>query len=80
MPNSSVSSKRTPLQLNENALTVLRRRYLVKDEAGRPAESPEDLFWRVARTVAAPDAQYGASPGAVEAVAEAFFVLMATRV
>ncbi len=80
MPHSSVSSKRTPLQLTENALTVLRRRYLVKDEAGRPAESPEDLFWRVARTIAAPDAQYGASPGAVEAVAEAFYSLMATRV
>jgi len=68
------------LDLSPNALTVLERRYLVKDEAGRPAERPEDLFWRVARTIAAPDATYGASPKAVAALGEAFFELMATRV
>ncbi len=68
------------LDLTPNAITVLERRYLVKDEQGRPVESPEDLFWRVARTVAEPDASYGASPKAVETLAEAFFELMATRV
>src|SRR3989449_11345637 len=68
------------LALSPNALTVLERRYLVKDETGRPAERPEDLFWRVARTIAAPDASYGASAKAVEALAETFFDLMATRV
>ena len=68
------------LELSPNALTVLERRYLVKDEAGRPAEPPADLFWRVARTIAAPDAAYGASPQAVAALGEAFFNLMATRV
>ena len=44
-----------------------------------PTERPEDLFWRVARTVAAPDRLYGASEGAVEAVAEEFFRIMAER-
>ena len=68
------------LDLTPNAITVLERRYLVKDEQGRPVESAEDLFWRVARTVAEPDATYGASAKAVETVAEAFFELMATRV
>jgi len=68
------------LDLTPNAITVLERRYLVKDEQGRPAESPEDLFWRVARTVAEPDASYGASRKAVETLAETFFELMATRV
>jgi hypothetical protein len=33
----------------------------------------------VARTIAEPDRKYGASQGAVEAVAEAFFDLMAQR-
>ncbi len=80
MPTSSASSKHRPLELSDNALTVLRRRYLVKDEHGQPAETPEDLFWRVARTIAEPDARYGASQRAVEALAEAFFDLMATRV
>jgi len=68
------------LRLSANALTVLERRYLVKDDSGKPVERAEDLFWRVARTIAAADAAYGASPKAVEAVAETFFDLMATRV
>jgi ribonucleoside-diphosphate reductase alpha chain len=77
MTDSTHSAK---LDLNANALTVLERRYLVKDDHGKPAESPEDLFWRVARNVAAPDRAYGASDRAVEGLAEAFFELMATRV
>src|SRR2546427_3877647 len=67
------------LTLSPNAVTVLERRYLIKDEAGRPVERPEDLFWRVARTTAAPDGDYGASDKAVEGLAETFFELMATR-
>ena len=67
------------LDLSANALTVLERRYLVKGEDGKPVEAPEDLFWRVARTIAAPDKTYGASDKAVEALAETFFDLMATR-
>src|ERR1043166_2208218 len=68
------------LDLNANALTVLERRYLVKDDHGKPVEKPEDLFLRVARTIAAPDATYGASAKAVEGLAETFFELMVTRV
>jgi ribonucleoside-diphosphate reductase alpha chain len=67
------------LDLSANAITVLERRYLVKDDQGAPVEQPEDLFWRVARTVAAPDLAYGASERAVEGLAETFFELMATR-
>src|SRR2546428_13812445 len=67
------------LDLTPNAITVLERRYLVKDERGRPVESPEDLFWRVARTVAEPDASSGASRKAVETLAETFFELMDMR-
>ncbi len=71
---------RSKLQLSDNALTVLKRRYLIKDDAGEPIEEPSDLFARVARTVAAAEANYGASRGAVEALAEAFFELVASRV
>jgi ribonucleoside-diphosphate reductase alpha chain len=74
------TSGRQPLQLSENAITVLKRRYLVKDDQGNPVEQPEDLFWRVSRTIAEPDAKYGASPKAVDALAETFYELMATRV
>src|SRR5690242_15366603 len=68
------------LDLSYNAITVLERRYLIKDDAGRPAERADDLFWRVARTIAQPDQRYGASDKAVEGLAETFFELMATRV
>jgi len=76
----TASVRKTKLDLSANAITVLERRYLVKDDAGRPIEGPEDLFWRVARTIAAPDQAYGASEKAVEGLAETFFELMATRV
>ena len=77
MPNLP---KRLPaLELSANALTVLEKRYLVKDDRGKPAERPEEMFWRVAATIAAPDRQYGASEGAVEAVAEEFYRVMAER-
>ncbi|PYP09378.1 MAG: response regulator SirA [Gemmatimonadetes bacterium] len=76
----TASEDRHSLDLNANALTVLERRYLVKDDVGKPVERPQDLFWRVARTIAAPDRTYGASDRAVESLAETFFELMATRV
>ena len=74
------SSKRATPQLSDNAITVLERRYLIKDADGQPTERPEDLFVRVAETIAAPDARYGASKGAVAELAEAFCDIMATRV
>ncbi|HSN92848.1 MAG TPA: adenosylcobalamin-dependent ribonucleoside-diphosphate reductase [Anaeromyxobacteraceae bacterium] len=38
--------------LGENALQVLERRYLLRDDAGRVVESPAGLFRRVAQAVA----------------------------
>ena len=75
----TASIRTATLDLSPNAITVLERRYLVKDDHGKPVERPEDLFWRVARTIAEPDRRYGASPKAVEGLAETFFELMATR-
>jgi ribonucleoside-diphosphate reductase alpha chain len=73
------SLPRVPLQLSPNAITVLEKRYLIRDEKGKPTEQAEDLFWRVARTIAEADRGYGASDGAVTALAEAFYELMAQR-
>jgi ribonucleoside-diphosphate reductase alpha chain len=80
MVSASQSGGNMGLQFSENAITVLKRRYLVKGDDGSPIEAPEDLLWRVARTIAAADADYGASEGAVEALAETFVELMATRI
>jgi ribonucleoside-diphosphate reductase alpha chain len=73
------ASQRIEPQISPNATTVLKKRYLIKDETGKPVEQVSDLFWRVARTIAAPDAKFGASDGAVEAVSEAFYDMMARR-
>src|SRR5881628_1781426 len=75
----TASGRTGTLDLSPNAVTVLERRYLVKDDQGKPAERPEDLFWRVARTVADADKQYGASEAKVAEVAQDFFGLMAQR-
>ncbi len=44
--------------LTPNALTVLMRRYLKKDERGAVVESPEEMFLRVANNVAQADLLY----------------------
>jgi ribonucleoside-diphosphate reductase alpha chain len=40
------------LGLSENALRVLRARYLKKDDRGSVVETPHQLFSRVAGTIA----------------------------
>ncbi len=41
-----------PLELSDNARTVLEKRYLMKDDGGNIVEAPEDLVRRVASAVA----------------------------
>ena len=65
--------------LTQNARTVLEKRYLIKNDKGKPTETPEDLFWRTAAVVAEADGRYGATDGAVDAVAEEFYFLMTQR-
>jgi len=72
-------ASRHSLDLNANALTVLERRYLVKDDHGKP--------WSVPRPVLAGGADHRGSGSdlwrlgsAVEGLAETFFELMAARV
>src|SRR5512145_1789377 len=48
------------IPLSENARVVLDRRYLAKDESGRPAETPEQLFARVAHNIAQAESLYKA--------------------
>jgi ribonucleoside-diphosphate reductase alpha chain len=65
------------IDLTENSLAVLRRRYLAKDEQGQVKEAPEDLFWRVAHAVAEPDKNYGASIEDFETTRLVFYDMMA---
>ncbi|NOZ21986.1 MAG: adenosylcobalamin-dependent ribonucleoside-diphosphate reductase [Planctomycetes bacterium] len=49
---------RDELKLTVNAIKVLERRYLRRDDQGRICETPEQMFQRVARAVAEPEASY----------------------
>jgi ribonucleoside-diphosphate reductase alpha chain len=65
-----------PVTLSDIALTVLRKRYLIKDEHGNVAETPATMFRRIADTIAGIDARYGATPEEVGARSDAFYRLM----
>ena len=40
------------MKLSKNAIQLLEARYLLKNTEGKIVESPEELFWRVAKYVA----------------------------
>ncbi len=65
------------LELSSNALAVLKKRYLKKNEKGEVVETPEEMFWRVASTVALADKSFDPSAD-VNEIASRFYNLMAT--
>jgi ribonucleoside-diphosphate reductase alpha chain len=65
------------LQLTDNALRVLQSRYLRKDHKGSYAESPEEMFQRVARYVASAETRFDPLTK-VDGTAEAFYYMMAS--
>ena len=65
-----------PINLTQNALVVLQRRYLKKDEKGRVIETPEEMFRRVSQNIAVAETLY--NPGAdVKKIEDDFFEAMA---
>ena len=54
----SKSQPATGVNLTENALHVLQKRYLKKDKQGQVIETPEEMFRRVARTIASAELIY----------------------
>src|SRR5881296_588183 len=60
---------------SESALRVLRERYLIRRD-GEPAETPEEMCWRVARAIARAEESFGRSLAGVGEVAAAFYDMM----
>ncbi len=63
------------LSLSENTKIILEKRYLKKDEHGNVMETPEDMFHRVAKTIAAADILFDPKADA-EKYDKKFFILL----
>lgn len=52
LPTPSIPADLPPIELTDNARQVLVRRYVRRGDDGKPAETVEEMFWRVAYHVA----------------------------
>lgn len=66
----------TGFNFSTNALKVLGKRYLKKNEEGKVIENPEEMFRRVAKTIASVDLNYNKSDAEVKYLEDEFFSLM----
>ena len=74
----TVSKKRQSkpqVEINENGVRVLEKRYLKKDSNGKPLETIADMFERVARNIAEADRLYDKNAD-VDATAAEFYEMM----
>ena len=65
-----------PINLTKNAITVLERRYLKRDEYGNLLEEPRDMFLRVAKNIASAEKKYGKSDEEIREIEKQFFDIM----
>jgi ribonucleoside-diphosphate reductase alpha chain len=65
-----------PVELSDNARQVFSRRYVRRNSEGKPVESVEETFWRVAYHVAKAEQTWG---GDVLERARQFYELLSTR-
>jgi ribonucleoside-diphosphate reductase alpha chain len=63
---------------SKNAVTVLEKRYLKKDESGNIIEKPQDMFLRVARAIAEADKEFG-EENKLSSTIESFYEIMTER-
>ena len=65
-------------KFSENAVTVLKKRYLAKDEKGEIIETITGLFKRVAENISSADLNYGKSEKDAKTAANIFFEEMSS--
>ncbi|MDI6720796.1 MAG: adenosylcobalamin-dependent ribonucleoside-diphosphate reductase [Candidatus Aenigmarchaeota archaeon] len=71
-----LNDKTTKLPFSLNALQVIAKRYLVHDRDGNVIESPEEMFYRVANTLAEVEYSYGKDEEDVKKLGEDFLMIM----
>lgn len=67
------------LGLSENAIKVLEKRYLKRDNEGNCTEAPADMFNRVASSIAQAELQYGKSQNDVDELTKKFYEAITNR-
>ena len=75
----NVNAVEEKLNLTENAVKVLERRYLKRDKEGNCIESPKDMFRRVAVSIAAGDLKFNKSQSDVDELSERFYEAITNR-
>ena len=65
------------LKFSPNAIVVLKKRYLKKNEQGQVTETPSQLLERVAGAIAQIENLYGADQLKIEGIKNEFFNMMA---
>src|SRR5437870_834062 len=78
LQDSPALGRREP-DFSANAQTVLRKRYLIKNDLGECVESPSELVWRVAANVAEGELNYPASQAKYAETCERYYELMASN-
>lgn len=61
------------INLTENAIKVLEKRYLKRDKNGVCTETPNDMFRRVAYTIASGNLQFGGNQAEIDKLSEEFY-------
>jgi len=69
----SVNLVEENLNLSENAIKVLERRYLKRDKDGNCTEKPSDMFRRVAKAIAQGDLKFGKTQSDVDKLTDRFY-------
>ena len=72
-----VKEHKQQLSLMPNAMKVLEKRYLKKDETGKPVETAEEMFRRVARNIASADLLYDPTVN-IKEIEDEFYAAMTT--
>ena len=68
-----MSSADNKIILTKNALKVLEKRYLKRDKNGNCIETPQDMFRRVADTIARGDLEFGKTSKDVQNLSDRFY-------
>jgi ribonucleoside-diphosphate reductase alpha chain len=76
LPTPPIPADLPPIELTDNARQVLVRRYVRRGDDGKPVESVEEMFWRVAYHVAKVEEAWG---GDVLERAHHFYALLTSK-